>query len=195
MRGRTSAGRNPWLWAAIVLLVALLAWLAPSPLPWRSPLQGGGDRGIAAGPGRLDLAAGAEAVAHTTRSLPPAPPTSQPGRPPAAPTVPAAFKGNWHGHGTNFVGSGNFDAVVTFPRQTPRLVVATATFPTYGCQEAWRLQQSTPTTLTLQATLAGGLCLARPLTVSVKLLDSKRIYVQWRLENGVVESDATLTRV
>jgi hypothetical protein len=201
MHGRTSIGSDPRLWAAVVLLAGALAWLVPNPLPWRSPFESRNGTPIAAGPGGLDLAAGAEAVAHTTRSVPPAPKTTTPPTSTVPPksttpgTVPAAFKGSWHGHGTNFVGSGNFDTVVTFPEHTARLVVATADFPTFGCQEAWQLRKTTPTVLTLQATVASGLCVQRPLTVTVTLLDPRRVYVRWVLANGVVESDATLTRV
>ena len=193
MHGRAQAESKPWLWVAIGVLVVLLGWLVPNPLPWRSPFEGGGGGPAASQAGRPNLAAGAEVAAHTNRRVPPAP-TATPTPPPPA-GMPAAFKGTWHGHGVNFVGSGNFDTVVTFRASTATSVVATADFPTLGCQEAWQLRTSTPTVLTLKATLAQGLCIQRPLQVQVKLLDAKRIYVQWKLENNVVESEATLTLV
>jgi hypothetical protein len=171
------------------VLVVLLGWLVPNPLPWRSPFEGGGGKPAATQAGGPDLAAGAEVAARTNRSVPAAAPT-----PPRPAGVPTAFRGIWHGHGVNFVGSPEFDTVVTFRAGTG--VVATADFPSLGCQEVWQLRTSTPTVLTLQATLAQGLlCVQRPLRVQVTLLGPKRIHVRWTLADGVVESEATLTRV
>jgi len=194
MHGRAQPGSKTRLWVAVGLLVVLLGWLVPNPLPWRSPFEGRGAGSEAPGAGgRPGLAAGAEIAARTNRSISP-PPVASPTPPPPV-GVPDAFKGRWHGHGVNFVGTGNFDTVVTFRAQTATSVVATADFPNLGCQEAWQLQKSTPTVLTLAATLAQGPCVQRPLQVQVKLLDAKRIFVQWKLANDVVESEATLTRV
>ena len=188
MHARPQADSKPLRWVAIGVLVVLLGWLVPNPLPWRSPFEGGGDPAPAQA-GGPDLAAGAEVAARTNRSVPAAAPTR-----PAPAGVPVAFRGIWHGHGVNFVGSPEFDTVVTFRAGTG--VVATANFPSLGCQEIWQLRTSTPTVLTLQATLAQGLlCIQRPLRVQVTLLGPKRIQVRWTLADGVVESEATLTRV
>jgi hypothetical protein len=192
MHGRPPTGPNPWRWGAIGLLVVLVAWLVPNPLPWRSPFQGGG------GPPRVgaepvNVNAGAEVAARTGRSVSASTTPPKP-RPKPVPRVPAGFRGAWRGEGVNFVGSPNFTVIVTFPASTPGSVVATADFPTLGCQEVWQLETSTPTMLTLRASLASGLCVVRPLRVQARLLDRTHLFVQWRLLNSVVESEARLNR-
>jgi hypothetical protein len=176
---------------ALGLLVVLLGWLVPNPLPWRSPFQGGG-------PGRVtaptaELAVGAGMAGRTERSISVSSPPATPK--PASPRVPGAFRGAWRGNGVNFLGSPPFTVVVTFPARAAGALVATADFPTLGCREVWRLEQSTPTVLTLRATLASGLCLARPLRVQAKLTDRTHMFVQWQLLSSVVESEAKLGRV
>jgi hypothetical protein len=109
--------------------------------------------------------------------------------------VPAGFHGAWRGAGVNLLDGTKFTVIVAFPASTPGAVVATADFPSYGCQEVWQLEQSTPTALTLRATVAAGLCIVRPLRVQARLLDRTHLFVQWRLLNSVVESEAELTRI
>jgi hypothetical protein len=195
MHGRAPTGPNPWRWGVLGLLVVLLAWLVPNPLPWRSPFQSSGPH--RSGAQAADLSIGAAVAARTQRSVStsstPAKPKPKPK--PAPPRVPAGFRGAWRGEGVNFLGSPKFTVIVTFPTSTPGSVVATADFPTIGCQEVWQLEQGTPTVLTLRATLAGGPCLVRPLRVQVRLLDRSHLFVQWRLLNSVVESEAQLMRV
>jgi hypothetical protein len=191
MHGRPPSGPNPWRWGAIGLLVVLLAWLVPNPLPWRSPFQRDGHR--SADVGAIELSAGAEVAAHTQRSVSVSPTPARPKQ--APPRVPAGFHGSWRGDGVNFLGGGTFSVTVTFPVSTPGSVVATADFPTLGCQEVWQLQRSTPKVLTLGATLASGLCVVRPLRVQATLRDRTHLFVQWRLLNSVVESEAQLARV
>jgi hypothetical protein len=178
---------------ALGLLVVLSGWLIPSPLPWRSPFQGGDPRPTAAQ--AADLAVGGEMAARSQRSVSVSSPPATPRPKPAPPRVPGGFRGAWRGDGVNFVGSPQFTVIVTFPGSSPGSVVATADFPTLGCQEAWQLERSTPTVLTLRATLTGGPCLVRPLRVEATLLDPSHLFVQWQLLNAVVESEARLTRV
>jgi hypothetical protein len=189
MHSRAPTGPRPWRWAALGLLVVLLGWLVPNPLPWRSPLQGGDPAHT--GAQTASLAVGGGVAARTQLSIS-APPTSTPK--PVPPRVPAGFHGAWRGNGVNFLGSPQFTVVVTFPASTPGSVVATADFPTLGCREVWQLEQSTPTVLTLRATLAAGPCLVRPLRVQAKLTDRTHLFVQWQLLNSVVESEARLAR-
>jgi hypothetical protein len=145
-----------------------------------------------------DLAVGADVAARAGRSIAAPSTPATPGRPgpkPAPPRVSAGFHGAWRGAGVNLLDSTRFTVIVAFPASTPGVVVATADFPTYGCQEVWQLEQSTPTALTLRATVASGLCVVRPLRVQARLLDRTHLFVQWRLLNSVVESEAQLTRI
>jgi hypothetical protein len=189
------------------LLVVLLAWLVPSPLPWRSPLQARAN----AGAEPADLAAGAAVVGKASGSFVPSPsgapkptgsngPTgstgpSGSGVPAPRPIVPPAFKGTWRGQGGNFLTGDKFTVIVTIPVRPAGSAAATADFLTYGCQETWQLEQSTPKVLTLRATLTGGVCIVRPLRVQVTLIDRLHVLVQWRLLNSVIESQAQLSRV
>jgi hypothetical protein len=191
MHGRPPTGPNPWRWGAIGLLVVLLAWLVPNPLPWRSPFQRDGQQRV--GAEAVDLSVGAEVAARTQLSVSaPAPPATPR---PVPPRVPPGFHGAWRGDGVNFLGGGTFSVTVTFPARATGAVVATADFPTLGCQEVWQLEKSAPAALTLRATLAAGLCVVRPLRVQAKLLDRTHLFVQWQLLNSVVESEARLDRV
>jgi hypothetical protein len=181
-----------WRWVGAALLVVLLGWLVPNPLPWRSPFQGSPRQvtGAAAG-----LAPGGGLAADTTLSVSASATPRPPNPRPPTPHVSAGFRGTWRGLSVNYVGSPGSIVIVTFPARNPGSVVATADFPTLGCREVWQLQQSTPTLLTLQATLAFGLCQVRPLRVQARLLDRTHLFVQWRLLDSVIESEAQLARV
>jgi hypothetical protein len=192
--------------AVAAVLVVLLAWLVPSPLPWRSPFEGRSDR---AGAQQGELSVGAGVNADISGTVPPPPsgtsggPTatssarpSTPGTPTNAPTtVPAAFRGTWHGHGSNLLDGSQFTVAVTIRAKPAGSVAATADFPSLGCQESWQLRKTTAQVLTLTASLASGLCVVRPLQVQVQLLAHDRVFIRWRLQDSVVESEATLTRV
>lgn len=202
------------LYAGAAVLVVLLAWLVPNPLPWRSPFEGRpGNAGAQPG----GLAAGAAVIGDISGTIPPPPsgtadgggptasaqPSAQPSARPsgprgtggARPAVPAAFRGSWRGHGSNFLDGSQFNVVVTIRAKPAGSAAATADFPSIGCQEAWQLEKTTAKLLTLRATLVAGLCVARPLEVQVRLLAHDQVFVRWRLLTAAVESEATLTRV
>jgi hypothetical protein len=185
VHGTASRGRLLLAGGAVVLL----AWLVPSPLPWTSPLQAGATRTPAQ---QLGLAIGGGAVVEVEKPLP-----SQAPAPKPAPTspVPAAFHGQWRGTGTNYLGGKEFTAVVTFPASPQGQVIATADFPTYGCQEVWQLRKRAAQVIDARATVSSGPCVVRPLDVQVRLVGPRRLYVQWRLLDGGIESEAQLAKV
>jgi hypothetical protein len=191
------------------VLVVLLAWLVPSPLPWRSPFEG---RSGTAGGHPAGLSAGAAVIADVSGTIPPpasgtaggasptptASPTasaapSGPARPPT--TIPAGFRGTWHGHGDNLLDGRTFGVAVTIRAKPAGSVAATADYPSYGCRETWQLERATARVLTLRATLISGLCISRPLEVQVTLLPHDQVLIRWQLLDSVTESQATLTRV
>jgi hypothetical protein len=188
--------RSRWFAAAVAL--GLLLWLAPSPLPWRSPLQRA-TSGTARELGlSIDVGTNGE-VAGPVRTGPPAAPTPTPTPTPTANSpVPAAFHGQWRGIGINRLTGDTFSTAIAFYADVPGTVVAIADFPTYKCRERWQLERpATARAALLRATLTAGSCVPRPLRVRVRLVDARHLLVQWHLTDaaGTLESEARVAKV
>jgi hypothetical protein len=180
------------------VVLGLLLWLVPSPLPWRSPLQ----RSTSGGAQQLGLDIGVAANAEVDKPVvpPPAPPPTPTPTPTATANspVPAAFHGQWRGTGINNLTGDTFSTVIAFYPNVPGTVVAIADFPTYKCREVWQLDRpAAARAVVLRATLTAGPCVVRPLRVRVQLLDARHLLVQWHLTDaaGTLESQARVAKV